>query len=71
MFEAIQALSSDEWIAPEVPSLIPIEAEWIGHRKKAHTGTLQDSLSEKENYDNLMKEAISYASLLYVHGGGF
>ena len=71
LFEAIQALSGDEWIAPELPSLIPIEAEWIGHRKKAHTGTLQDSLSEKENYDNLMKEATSNASLLYVHGGGF
>lgn len=70
LFETIQALSSDEWIAPELPSLLPIEAEWIGHRK-AHTRTLQDSSSEKENYYNLVKEVPSNAILLYVHGGGF
>ena len=71
LFEAIQALASDGWIAPELPSLLPIEAGWIGHRKKTHTGPLQDSSPEKENYDNLMKEVTSNASLLYVHGGGF
>lgn len=71
LFQTIQALSSDGLVTPELPSLVPIEAEWTGYRGAIIAATSEDPLSEKDNYINLMKEITSNLTLLYVHGGGF
>jgi len=71
LYLGIRSLSSDGWETLALPSLVPIELEWTGYKKGAESGDLEAPMSEKEKYDNLMREVNSEVTLLYVHGGGF
>ena len=71
LYRGIKSLSSDGWETLKLPSLVPIEVEWVGYKKGVYSKSLEAHMSEKEKYLNLMKEVTSNVTLLYVHGGGF
>ncbi|KAF1999671.1 hypothetical protein P154DRAFT_620838 [Amniculicola lignicola CBS 123094] len=73
LFRAIEELNtSGEVLDYERPDAVPMEAEWVGYRGDA---SVTDStpepadLSEKEKYENMMKETTSKVTVLYFHGG--
>jgi acetyl esterase/lipase len=52
------------------PDAVPLTGEWTGYNP--HTtdnATETPGLSEKEKYDNLMKDTMSKVTVLYFHGG--
>ncbi|KAF2473300.1 uncharacterized protein BDR25DRAFT_352723 [Lindgomyces ingoldianus] len=52
------------------PDAVPLEAEWNGYRGGVSENEPEPAgLSEKEKYENLMKEVQSRVTLLYFHGG--
>ncbi|KAI9738961.1 MAG: hypothetical protein M1818_005275 [Claussenomyces sp. TS43310] len=53
------------------PDLLPVEAEWTGYRSGAGNNTTEPPISEKEKYDELMREATSPVTILYFHGGAY
>jgi acetyl esterase/lipase len=53
------------------PFLVPIEAEWQGYRADAAKKSPEPSIPEPEKYKNLMKEAKSKVTILYLHGGAY
>ena len=54
------------------PSLEPVEGEWVGHRSRlGDVGTRESEITEPEKYGELVKDATSDVTMLYVHGGGF
>ena len=59
LFQGIKSLSSDGWETLKLPSLLPIEVEWIGHKKGIGSSSPQLHMSEREKYLNLMKEVTS------------
>ncbi len=71
LYRGIKTLSSDGWETLKLPSLVPVEVEWVGYKKDADAKLLEAHMPEKEKYLNLMKEVTSNVTLLYVHGGGF
>ncbi|KAF1836979.1 acetyl-hydrolase [Decorospora gaudefroyi] len=69
LFKAINDMGTgaEQWTKPEQR---PLEAEWQGYRADAKDNEPEPTgLSEKEKYDNLMKETKSKVTLLYFHGG--
>ena len=56
----------------DLPSVADVEGEWTGHRAGVDKKAPRPSLSsEKEHYDNLMKEVTSPVTILYFHGGAY
>jgi hypothetical protein len=53
----------------EIPSVLPVEAEWTGYRSGVNKHAPQPDLSEEEKYRELKKEAKSDMVILYIHGG--
>jgi acetyl esterase/lipase len=69
MFKAINDMGTGEeqWTKPDQR---PLEAEWDGIRAGAQDNEPEPAdMSEKEKYDNLMKETKSKVTILYFHGG--
>lgn len=53
------------------PALLPVEAEWTGHRADATSRSPDVMVSESEKYAELMREATSPITILYFHGGAY
>ncbi|CAO2647989.1 Nn.00g089110.m01.CDS01 [Neocucurbitaria sp. VM-36] len=69
LFKAIDHMGTGEeqWTKPDSR---PLEAEWNGYRASARDDEPEPAgLSEKEKYENLMKETSSKVTILYFHGG--
>lgn len=59
-------------IKRELPPSCPVEAEWTGYRAGVpKDATLPAGMSEREGYDEMMKEVTSPATVLYFHGGAY
>ena len=52
-----------------IPPILPVESEWTGYRPNVHKDRDRPCLSERQHYENLMKETQSDVTLLYFHGG--
>lgn len=70
--KAIEALNNPDVPAPviNVPDLVPVYGEWTGYRAGAKDDEAQPDMSEKEKYDELVKETRAPTTILYLHGGG-
>jgi acetyl esterase/lipase len=68
VFSAIAALGNgkEEYTKP---ALEPVGAEWVGFRDGVSDNEAEPAISEKDKYDNLIKEAKSRITILYFHGG--
>lgn len=56
----------------DLPSVADVEGEWTGHRAGVDKKAPRPGLpTEKEHYDNLMKEVTSPVTILYFHGGAY
>ncbi|ATZ54683.1 hypothetical protein BCIN_11g00340 [Botrytis cinerea B05.10] len=51
------------------PDLLPVEGEWTGHRAHAPKNAARLSISEAQQYIEMMKEVTSPVTILYMHGG--
>jgi hypothetical protein len=51
------------------PAIVPVEAEWTGHRADVEDNAPEPSISAAEKYDNMMKEVTTDVTVLYLHGG--
>lgn len=69
MFKAIDDMKEGQEQYTK-PDAVPLEAEWHGYRPDVPDNAPEpEGLSEKEKYDNLMKEVKSKVTFLYFHGG--
>lgn len=53
----------------DIPGVVPVEAEWTGHRSGVSKDEPQLAISEEEKYRQLRKEAPADMAILYFHGG--
>ncbi|KAL9026204.1 MAG: hypothetical protein Q9196_005092 [Gyalolechia fulgens] len=51
------------------PAVVPVEAEWTGHRANVRHDRPRLDLSEAQHYEKLMAEVTSPVTILYFHGG--
>lgn len=49
--------------------LVPVEAEWTGHRANVDAHRPRPDLTEAQHYQRLMSEVSSHVTILYLHGG--
>ena len=63
--------ASDGVEAYAKPDSAPIQGEWVGHRNNVDDKTSESAMSEREKYQNIVREAYSTTTALYVHGGAF
>ena len=70
LFQTIDRLSANSETYTK-PAAVPVEGEWVGHRRNVDAKAPEPSLTEREKYDGLMKDVSSAFTMLYVHGGGF
>ena len=54
-----------------VPALLPVEAEWTGHRPNVNAHHPRPDLSESQHYERLLSATTIPITLLYFHGGAF
>jgi acetyl esterase/lipase len=54
-----------------VPELVPLEAEWTGHRAGVDAKAPRLDLSEEQQYERMMQEVTSDVTVLYFHGGAY
>ncbi|KAH7380177.1 Alpha/Beta hydrolase protein [Pyrenochaeta sp. MPI-SDFR-AT-0127] len=69
LFKAIADMGTGEerWTEPDSR---PLEAEWNGYRAGVKDDEPEPTgMSEKEKYENLIKETTSKVTILYFHGG--
>lgn len=69
LFKTIDEMGTgkEQWTQPETQ---PVEAEWNGYRAGARADEPEPSdMSEKDKYENLLKETSSKVTMLYFHGG--
>ena len=67
---ALEALREHlEPAAVTVPEYVPVEAEWTGYRAAASPDERPPVISEKEKYEEMMKECTAPTTVLYFHGG--
>lgn len=53
-------------------SVVPVSAEWTGYRASATASSpLPSDLSQRQLYEELMKETTSPTTILYFHGGAY
>lgn len=70
VFKAIEELKiGDETY--DVPAVLPVEAEWTGHRSGVDKNAPLPEISEEEKYKELLKEAPADMVILYFHGGAY
>ena len=53
------------------PDVLPVEAEWTGHRRGVDNDAPQPDISEGEKYMKLLEDATEDGVILYAHGGAF
>jgi hypothetical protein len=53
------------------PDFVDVEAEWTGYRAGVDAKEPLPDASEKEIYDEMMKEVTHPATVMYLHGGGY
>lgn len=70
LFKSIDELKTGDE-AYTKPELLPVEAEWTGHRAGVSDKEPELPISESEKYKNLMKEVTSDVTILYFHGGAY
>jgi len=56
----------------QMPSIADVQGEWTGYRRDARLWSLRPELSEREQYEHLMRE-VKHDSpvILYFHGGAY
>ena len=54
-----------------IPDLANVEAEWTGYRSDVGDTAPRPDLSEEVQFERLMEETSSDATILYFHGGGY
>lgn len=70
------AISSMVRLEPDVvrltrtPEYVPVEGEWTAYRPGAEKSPLPD-ISEKNKYNEMMKDVTDLTTILYLHGGGY
>ncbi|KAH6678297.1 alpha/beta hydrolase fold-domain-containing protein [Halenospora varia] len=73
LFKAIEGLKEPG--QPEggftLPELLPVEAEWTGHRAGATNNSTELKIPEKQKYTEMMREVYSPTTILYFHGGAY
>ena len=70
LFQTIDRLSANSETYTK-PAAVPVEGEWVGHRRNVDAQAPEPNLTEREKYDGLMRDVSSAVTILYVHGGGF
>ncbi|KAJ9151341.1 Lipase/esterase [Pleurostoma richardsiae] len=55
----------------QLPETVPVEAEWTAYRAGVATDARLPPISEKEKYDEMMKECKNPTTILYFHGGAY
>lgn len=68
VFKAIEELKEGD-VTYDIPGVVPVEAEWTGHRAGVEKNASQPEISEEEKYRELRKEAPADMVILYFHGG--
>lgn len=73
LINAIDSLRHGDMLTLEfqLPDIVSVEAEWTGYRADATSESSLPSISEKEKYDEMMKEVKNPTTLLYLHGGAY
>ncbi|KAI4189434.1 MAG: hypothetical protein L6R41_001485 [Letrouitia leprolyta] len=51
------------------PAIVPVEAEWTGHRANVRHDRPRLDLSEAQHYERMMAEVTSPVTILFFHGG--
>ena len=71
LFKAIEGLNEPGRAKGEYkePELLPVQAEWTGHRAGATKQSTRLKIPEEQQYKELMKEVTSPVTILYFHGG--
>ena len=70
LFKTIDILSANSETYTK-PTSVPVEGEWVGHRRNVDAQAPEPILTEREKYNGLMRDVSSAVTMLYVHGGGF
>ncbi|KAK3177879.1 hypothetical protein OEA41_000011 [Lepraria neglecta] len=70
LFQTIDRLSTKSETYTK-PASVPVEGEWVGHRRNVDAQAPEPTLTEREKYDGLMRDVSSEVTMLYVHGGAF
>jgi hypothetical protein len=55
----------------DIPGVVPVEAEWTGHRNGVDKNAPLPDISEEDKYRELRKEAQADTVILYFHGGAY
>ena len=55
----------------QLPEVLPVEAEWTAHRPGVPKDAKLPDISEKEKYDEMMKDVKTPTTVLYFHGGAY
>ena len=73
VLNAIEGLRHDGMPTLEfqLPDIIGVEAEWTGYRPAATSESTPPSISEREKYEEMMKEVHNPTTILYFHGGAY
>lgn len=69
VIHAADQLKNDESQIFEIPSAVPVEAEWTGYRSGVEKNSPQPDVSEEEKYLALKADAKSDMVIFYIHGG--
>ncbi|KAK3349383.1 alpha/beta hydrolase fold-domain-containing protein [Lasiosphaeria hispida] len=69
--EGLRSSKEDGKLELKMPEVVGVEAEWQGYRAGVKRETRLPDISEKEKYDEMMKEVTTPATILYLHGGAF
>ncbi|KAK3692686.1 alpha/beta hydrolase fold-domain-containing protein [Podospora appendiculata] len=69
--EGLREDLEDPRVDIRLPEVSAVEAEWTGYRAAATRQSTLPPISERERYDEMMKEVSSPATILYFHGGAY
>ncbi|KAI5295970.1 hypothetical protein KEM52_006247 [Ascosphaera acerosa] len=74
LLNVVDALGSAQGGVPSTyisPDLVPVEAEWVGHRAGVDPKEPLPDVSDAELYRRLMSEVKEDVTVLYLHGGAY
>lgn len=68
-----QTTTSPPGQTPEyrVPDAAPVQAEWTGYRASASSQDPLPPITDREMYDEMMREVTQPTTVLYLHGGAY